>query len=72
MNKRALEAQMKLNGDTGGTLAEYLGMSPSTFSAKLNETGGREFTQGEIMNIKRRYNLDGDQINEIFFAEKVS
>lgn len=72
VNKRALEAEMKLHGDTGGTLAEYLGMSPSTFSAKLNESGGREFTQSEIMGIKTRYNLGADKVAEIFFTEKVS
>ena len=72
MNKRMLEAEMKLFGDTGGTLAEFLGINRSTFSAKLNETSGAEFTQGEIMSIKKRYNLDAAKITDIFFAEEVS
>ena len=72
MNKRELEAQMKRYGDTGGALAEYLGIVRGTFSAKLNETSGAEFTQGEIMAIKKRYNLTPDEVVKIFFAEEVS
>ena len=72
MNKNALESVMKLHGDTGGTLAQYIGIVRSTFSAKINETNGAEFTQGEILAIKQRYNLTAEQVNDIFFAEKVS
>lgn len=72
MDKRKLEALMKLNGDTGGTLADYLGIARSTFSAKLNETNGAEFTQGEISAIKKRYGLNAEQVDDTFFAEKVS
>ena len=72
MDKRKLEAIMKLNGDTGGDLAECLGIARSTFSAKLNETNGAEFTQGEIAIIKRRYQLSAEQIDDTFFTEKVS
>lgn len=71
MNKRRLEAAMKLNADTGQTLAKYLGISRSTFSAKLNEKGG-EFTQSEIAAIKARYNLNAEEVNDIFFEERVS
>ena len=38
MNKAKLESLMKLNGDTGITLSAYLGISRTTFSAKINET----------------------------------
>ena len=72
MQKNQLEAQMKLHGDNGNTLSEYLGIARSTFSAKLNETNGAEFTQKEIMAIKTRYNLTADQIDSIFFAAEVS
>lgn len=72
MDKRKLESLMRLHGDTGGTLAEYLGIARSTFSAKLNETNGAEFTQGEISMIKRRYDLNAEQIDDTFFNEKVS
>lgn len=72
MNKNELEAMMKKHGDTGGSLAEYLGVTRSTFSAKLNETNGREFTQGEITKIKTRYELTAEEVDSIFFAVKVS
>lgn len=71
MNKRELMAAMARHGDTGGALAEYLGMARSTFSQKLNENG-TEFTQGEIFAIKSRYNLSPEEIDTIFFAEAVS
>lgn len=67
MRKRELEALMKLHGDTGNTLAEAIGMARSTFSAKLNETNGAEFNQGEIKAIKVRYNLTAEQVDSIFF-----
>lgn len=72
MNKAKLESVMKLHGDTGATLASYLKMARSTFSAKINETNGAEFTQGEIMSIKRKYDLDAAGVNDIFFADEVS
>ena len=72
MNKNRLESVMKLHGDTGTSLSAYLGIARSTFSAKLNETNGAEFTQGEITSIKEKYNLAADEIVEIFFGQKVS
>lgn len=72
LNKNELEAEMKRHGDTGGTLASYLGIARGTFSAKLNETNGAEFTQSEIALIKTRYSLDPDRIDAIFFAAQVS
>ena len=72
MRKRELEALMKLNGDTGNTLAEFLGIARSTFSAKLNRTNGAEFTVREIRAIRERYNLSAEQVDRIFFESKVS
>ena len=57
---------MKLRGDTGATLANYLGITRSTFSLKLNENG-TEFTQSEIAKLKERYNLNAEQLDSIFF-----
>lgn len=71
MNKRELMAAMARHGDTGGSLAEYLGMARSTFSQKINENG-TQFNQGEITMIKNRYNLSPEEIDAIFFAEVVS
>lgn len=72
MNKNKLESIMKLHGDNGNSLSVYLGMARCTFSAKLNETNGAEFTQGEISAIKEKYNLTPEEVVEIFFNEKVS
>ena len=71
MNSKLLKSIMLLNGDTNKTLAEYLGISEQSVSKKINETG-TEFKQGEISIIKKRYSLTGDQIDSIFFVEKVS
>ena len=72
LNKAKLESFMKLFHDTGETLSKYLDIARSTFSAKINETNGAEFTQGEIMAIKRRYNLSPQDLIDIFFTEEVS
>lgn len=72
MDKLRLESVMRLHGDTGETLSDYLGIARSTFSAKKNETNGAEFTQGEIAKIKTRYNLNAEEIDLIFFTKKVS
>ncbi|WP_367569311.1 hypothetical protein [Lacrimispora sp.] len=72
MNKNLLESVMKAHGDTGTSLSQFLGMARSTFSAKINETNGAEFTQGEIASIKEKYDLDAEKVDEIFFTTKVS
>jgi hypothetical protein len=63
---------MKLHGDTQKDLAEFIGISLTRFNAKLNGANGAEFTQGEIARIKEKYNLTGEQVNEIFFTKVVS
>ncbi len=72
MNKLKLESVMRLHGDTGTSLAKFLNMARSTFSAKINETNGAEFTQGEISKIRKKYALTPDEVTEIFFGEKLS
>ncbi len=67
MNKLKLESIMKLNGDTGTKLAIFLGIARSTFSAKINESNGAEFTQSEICKIKEKYNLNAQEVSAIFF-----
>lgn len=72
MNKNMLVSKMKLFGDTQEDLAKYIGISLQRFNAKLNETGGAEFTQGEIQKIKEKYNLTCEDLDDIFFAQVVS
>lgn len=68
MNKNLLVSKIKLHGDNQADLAKAIGISPQRFSAKLNETDGAEFTQGEIQKVKERYNLTSDEVDAIFFA----
>lgn len=68
MNKNLLRSIMVLNYDNNKDLAEYLGISTSTLSCKMNETNGAEFNQSEIRKIKTRYELTPDQIDQIFFS----
>ena len=69
MNKNLFRSKMVLFGDTNETLAAALCISAQRLSAKINTTGGAEFTQGEIHAIKVRYNLTLQELNDIFFAE---
>lgn len=72
MNTNKLRSVMALHGDTGGILANALGISPQRFSAKINERNGAEFTQREIQMMKDRYSLSAKDIDGIFFDQKVS
>ena len=68
MNKNLLVSKMKLFGDTQEDLALFIGISLTRFNAKLNETGGAQFNQGEIQKIKDRYELTGEEVDAIFFV----
>ena len=68
VNKNELVSKMKKHGDRNEDLAKYIGISPQRFSAKLNGTGGAEFTQGEICKVKEKYNLTSEEVDAIFFA----
>lgn len=70
MNKNALQAVIKLNGDTQEALARHLGMTSATLSNKIN--GGSVFNQTEIEGIVLRYHLTAEQIQSIFFASTVN
>lgn len=72
MNKNLLISKMKLFGDTQQMLADALDLSLTRTNAKINETDGAEFTKREITIIKIRYHLTADEVDQIFFAEKVS
>ncbi len=72
MDIKKLKSKMALYGDNGGDLANYLNISRTTLSSKMNETNGAEFVQGEIQKIKERYSLTSEEVDEIFFNSKVS
>ena len=68
VNKQRLKSVMALHGDRNEDIANYMGISPQRFSAKLNGTKGAEFTQSEIQKVKEKYNLTCGQVGAIFFA----
>ena len=72
MNKNEFISVMKKYGDNQSDVAAYIGISLQRFNAKLNETGGAEFTQGEIQKVKEKYNLSSEEVNKIFFEDYVS
>lgn len=72
MDKLLLKSHMARKGDTQATLADAMGLSLSRLNAKINETGGAEFTQTEIAFISKRYRLSSGETMKVFFSEKVS
>lgn len=72
MNKKLLQAKMKIYGDTNATLATAVGCSPQRMSAKINAKDGAEFTQGQIGIMIKRYHLTNEEVHSIFFADYVS
>lgn len=69
MNSKLLRSIMFIFGDTNKTLAEALGISEPSLSNKINENG-TEFKQSEIVCIKNRYNLNLQQVEDIFFSKE--
>ncbi|HIY57999.1 MAG TPA: XRE family transcriptional regulator [Candidatus Tetragenococcus pullicola] len=72
MNKQKLRSIIVYNDDTQTKLANYLGMANQTFSKKINEKDGAEFSQTEIKLIKEKYQLSAEEIDDIFFSQYVS
>lgn len=72
MNKNLFKSVLAANGDTYSILAEYLGITVSTLSKKVNEKNKAGFTQPEIMMIKKRYSMTAEEVDAVFFAPKVS
>jgi transcriptional regulator with XRE-family HTH domain len=66
-NKNLLLSKLTLKGDTQEKLAEYLGIAMKTLRSKLNDES--QFTQKEIIKIKKRYNLTNDEVVELFIKE---
>lgn len=67
MNKAELKVEMIRHNDTGEDLANALNITRQTLSRKMNDTNAF-FTQGEISIIRTRYELTGERIEQIFFA----
>lgn len=67
MNIALLKSKMALHGDNQGELAIALGITKQTMSNKM--IGKTEFKQSEIDGIAKRYQLNSDEIKQIFFNE---
>ena len=67
INKKALQAQMVLFGDTQEALATGIGITRVSLSKKIN--GSREFLLNEVDAIRKRYNLSLEAVASIFFTE---
>lgn len=72
MDKNALKSIMVRNGDTQSELAAGIGISLSRLNAKINGTGGASFKQAEIARIKKRYSLQPEVVDRIFFEDNAS
>lgn len=64
MEKRMLQAEMILYGDSLTDLANYLGVVRQTLARKMD--GESDFTQTEMTMIKNRYNLSDEKFAQIF------
>lgn len=72
MNSSLLKGKIREASLTQKDIATEIGVSLSRFNAKLNNTGGAEFSLGEVRAIKALLGLTSNQVDDIFFKEKVS
>ena len=69
MNKSLFKSFVIAKGDTYSKLAEYLGITVSTLSKKVNEKREAGFNQREIIMIKQRYSLTAEEVDAIFLEK---
>lgn len=67
MNANLLKGKMMEQGMTQEEVAKKIGISLSRFNAKLNETGGAEFSLGELKSLVELFRLTPKQLDQIFF-----
>lgn len=70
MNTNELKVQMIRQQKTAKQLCATLGISESAWYRKIG--GESQFTQGEIMDLRRELDLNDQQTGLIFFSEEVS
>lgn len=68
MNADMLKGKIREHGLTQDAVAQRLGISLSRFNAKLNGTNGAEFSLGEVQGLKKLFDLEPHQVDEIFFG----
>lgn len=69
INTLKLKAVILERGFTQEQIAQMLGMTIATFNYKVNNK--REFKVSEIKRLSEILHLTVDEVNNIFFAEKV-
>ena len=69
MNSRLLKSYIVRFDGTQEKLAEAMSISLSRLNAKINGTGGPDFSHGQIAFIKSRYKLSNREVCDIFFAK---
>lgn len=67
LDKCQLRTIMAGYDDNRDTLAEFLEISPSTLSYKMNERKNSTFSLSEVRKMIDRYKLSNDQILDVFF-----
>ena len=72
MNSNLLKSYIVRFDGKQERLAEAMGISLSRLNAKINRTGGADFSQSEIAFIRKRYKLSNRDVCDIFFEENVS
>jgi hypothetical protein len=70
MNITELKVQMIRKEKTPEQLCTALGISKTAWYRKIN--GESQFTQGELVSLRRELELDDRQTAMIFFNEEVS
>lgn len=72
MNTALLKGEIRSKSLTQEDVASEIGISLSRFNAKLNNSGGAEFSLGEVRAIKTLLELSPERVDLIFFNDKVS
>lgn len=70
MNAKELKAEMIRKDKSVDQLCAAAGISKATWYRKIS--GETEFTQGEIMGLRKELGLDDRQTMLIFFSNEVS
>ena len=65
-NSKLLKSYIVRYDGTQEKLAEAMGISLSRLNAKINGTGGADFSQSEIAFIRMRYKLSNREVCDIF------
>lgn len=68
MNKDLLKGIIRGLGMTQDDVAVKMGISLSRFNAKINGSGGAEFSLGETRSLKTILGLSSEQVDQIFLS----